>query len=72
MREIEVTVDGVDLVVEYHFIGTYRAATLEDPPEYPELEITSVKVGDYEVDIYELLSKKQIEGLENAIFANND
>jgi len=72
MREITVTVDGIDLIVEYHFIGTYRAATLEDPPEWPELEIDSVKVNDSEIDIYELLSKKQMETLENSIFANED
>lgn len=70
VKEIEVELEGVRLAVTYAFVGEYRPATYEDPPEYPSLNIDSVCVKDSEMDIYELLSKRQVEYVENFIFAN--
>jgi len=69
-REITTTIDGIDLVVQYHFIGSFKPATHLEPEEYMELEIIDVNLTDSEIDIYELLSKKQVETIEAAIWAN--
>ena len=35
-----------NVTIEVSVSGRYRAATLEDPPEYPEVEITDIIISD--------------------------
>lgn len=68
--KMELSIDGVDMVAEFSIHGKYYPATRECPAEYPEIEILSVKVIDSEIDIFELLSDKQIENIESQIYEN--
>lgn len=67
-RETIVTVDGVDLNIKYVISGKYMPSTRLDPEEYAEIEIYSICVSDSEIDIQELLSKKQMEEVTDAIY----
>lgn len=63
-HEFTTTLNGINLNINFSVHGKYIPETRECPAEYPEVEILSVKVSDSEIDIFELLSKKQIEQIE--------
>jgi uncharacterized protein YjaG (DUF416 family) len=46
MHEVEITIDGWDLLVDLtiEVFGSYRPATREQPEEGPEVDPTSMKV----------------------------
>ncbi len=68
--EIEVTVDGVPLTVEYSFEGRYFPETREEPEEYPDVKIKRVCVGDSFINIKGLLSEDQEEVIVDLIYKN--
>jgi len=64
---IEAFGNEIEVNVEYCITGRYRAATMEDPAEYPECEITSIT--DEEGNEYiDSLPSDVIEGLEEDAF----
>lgn len=61
METTEVIYLGVKLDVQYKINGRYIPATLEDPAEYPEVDIQGVLVGD--IDIIDILTDNQIDDI---------
>lgn len=59
--EKEVIIYGTELEVTYNVFGKYMPATLEDPEEYPEIEIESVRVIGLDIEVLELLSDYMID-----------
>lgn len=70
MESIVVTISGVDLIVNYYFDGKYIPATHEQPEEYPELYLQSISVADSDTNIYDLLSERQLDEINDKIWAN--
>lgn len=70
IQEEVVTINGINLIAEFQIHGKYMPATRIDPAEYPELELLSVKVVYSDVDIFDLLSNKQIEEVKTQIKEN--
>ena len=44
-HEIEVEVDGVEILCTYNLVGEHRIATETDPAERPYVELISVQIG---------------------------
>lgn len=49
----------VDLTVGFKVDGKYYPATLEDPAEYPEINIIEVKAKDSEINLLPMLTEEQ-------------
>lgn len=58
---------NVPLTIEYTIEGKYYAATKENPAEYPEIIIQSIKAEDSDIDLQDMLYWEIIEEIQNLI-----
>lgn len=59
-----ITYLNTPLIVDYQYVGEYRAATYEYPAEYPDLVINKITAADSEIDISPLLDWRDVEQIE--------
>lgn len=66
-----VHIDGVNLTVEGEWMGENLPATHYDPEEKKTFEISKITALDSFQDLFNLLSKEQIEDIYEQVYENN-
>lgn len=60
-EETTVIYREIELVITVIITGEYSSATYYEPEEYPDVQITSIRVSDSEVNIIELFSDDDLD-----------
>jgi len=58
---------GIHLTIDYTLEGKYYPATYEQPEEFPDIIVNSIKAEDSEIDLREVLGWEKVDEIIDLI-----